>query len=124
MWGRVRCIWQIYICSMASVFITKFLYLLSVSVPPPKPLPSSREMWWEDVLNHSSQPAHPRVSEKMARQALLEHVKNHWCYGEGAAKNMAITKLKYSSAFHVSDSLYISLSLLKIAIYSSLLIVF
>lgn len=73
----------------------------SVSVPPP-PSPSVREMWWEDSLNHSVQPPHPNVSEKIAREALLQHVKNHWCYGESAAKNMAITKLKYSSAFHVS----------------------
>jgi hypothetical protein len=63
-------------------------------------------MWWEDSLNHSAQPTHPQVSEKIARQALLEHVKNRCCYGKGAAKNMAITKLKYSSAFHVSYSRY------------------
>ncbi|PNF35665.1 SSUH2-like protein [Cryptotermes secundus] len=71
----------------------------SVSVPPP-PSPSVREMWWEDSLNHSVQPPHPNVSEKIARQALLQHVKKHWCYGESAARNMAITKLKHSSAFH------------------------
>jgi len=61
-------------------------------------------MWWEDCSNRSAQPAHPQVSEKIARQALLEHVKSRCCYGEGAAKNMAITKLKYTSAFHVSHS--------------------
>jgi hypothetical protein len=75
-------------------------------------------MWWEDSLNHSAQPAHPKVSEKIARQALLEHVKNRCCYGENAARNMAITKLKYSSAFHVSHSMHITLSFLNIAIYN------
>jgi hypothetical protein len=75
----------------------------SVSVPPP-PSSSDTGMWWEDCSNRSAQPAHPQVSEKIARQALLEHVKSRCCYGEGAAKNMAITKLKYTSAFHVSHS--------------------
>ena len=80
--------------------------IFSVNVPPPPSSSSSsnRGMWWEDCLNRSAQPTHPQVSEKIARQALLEHVKSHCCYGAGAAKNMAITKLKYSSAFHVSHS--------------------
>lgn len=90
---------------------------LSVSVPPP-PSPSVREMWWEDSLNHSVQPPHPNVSEKIARQALLQHVKKHWCYGESAAKNMAITKLKYSSAFHVSRSVHITLVFLNKSHYT------
>jgi hypothetical protein len=59
-------------------------------------------------LNHTVQPPHPNVSEKVAREALLQHVKNQWCYGDSAAKNMAITKLKYTSAFHVSPSVHIT----------------
>ncbi|XP_069694396.1 protein SSUH2 homolog isoform X2 [Periplaneta americana] len=69
-----------------------------VSVPPPSAFFAVNSA--EDTLNHSTQPSLHNISEQSARQALIAYSKKHCCYGSSAAQNMAITKLKYMSAFH------------------------
>ena len=43
----------------------------------------------------------PVINEDQAREALMQYVSQHCCYGSGAAKNMKFRDLKSSSAFHV-----------------------
>ena len=43
----------------------------------------------------------PVINEEQAREALLQYVSQHCCYGKGTAQNMTIRDLKSSSAFHV-----------------------
>lgn len=43
----------------------------------------------------------PRISEDEARQALLEMVSSHCCYGKTAARELIFTNITSSSAFHV-----------------------
>ena len=43
----------------------------------------------------------PVVSEQEARTALLNLVADHCCWGKAAARNMNITKIASTSAFHV-----------------------
>lgn len=47
-------------------------------------------------------PIGPQITEHQARAALLAHVADRCCWGTGAAKKMAIAKINYDSAFHVS----------------------
>nr|KAG5711286.1 hypothetical protein BaRGS_005983 [Batillaria attramentaria] len=42
----------------------------------------------------------PTITEEDAREALLQHVAEHCCYGKGAATQMTFRELKSSSAFH------------------------
>ncbi|WAR26498.1 SSUH2-like protein [Mya arenaria] len=42
----------------------------------------------------------PQIDEIEARNALLQHVSEHCCYGSGAAQSLRFTDLKHSSAFH------------------------
>jgi len=44
----------------------------------------------------------PMISEDDAREALLEEVSTHCCYGKGAAQQLVFTNITASSAFHVS----------------------
>ena len=44
----------------------------------------------------------PVVSEQEARMALLNLVAEHCCWGKAAARNMNITKIASTSAFHVT----------------------
>jgi len=46
------------------------------------------------------------VTEQEARAALLSLVSQHCCYGKDAAREMAIVKISYSSAFHVKTSIF------------------
>ncbi len=41
------------------------------------------------------------INEEQAREALLQFVSEHCCYGKGAATNLVFRDLKSSSAFHV-----------------------
>ncbi|GAB6033646.1 Protein ssuh2 [Chamberlinius hualienensis] len=45
-------------------------------------------------------PSGKSVSEHEAREALVDYVDKRCCYGKRAAKQLAITKIHYSSAFH------------------------
>jgi len=45
------------------------------------------------------------LGENEAKQALLEYVTSHYCYGSSAAKRLNVTKIVHSSAFHVSFDL-------------------
>ena len=47
----------------------------------------------------------PVITEEQAREALLEYVADHCCYGSGVAKELAFRDLQTSSAFHVRLSL-------------------
>ncbi|XP_066995275.1 protein SSUH2 homolog isoform X2 [Anabrus simplex] len=70
----------------------------AVNIPPPS---STRKVSTSiDFSARSIRPTQPHVTEKQARDALLAYAKKHCCYGEGVAKNMAVTQLSYSSAFH------------------------
>lgn len=42
----------------------------------------------------------PTITEEQAREALLQHVAEHCCYGKGAARDMTFRELTSSSAFH------------------------
>ncbi|XP_052781226.1 protein SSUH2 homolog isoform X2 [Mya arenaria] len=42
----------------------------------------------------------PQIDETEARNALLQHVSEHCCYGSGAAQSLRFTDLQHSSAFH------------------------
>ncbi|EDO42546.1 predicted protein, partial [Nematostella vectensis] len=44
------------------------------------------------------------ITEEQAREALLEYVSQHCCYGSGAAKNMEVKDIQPSSAYHYSLS--------------------
>ena len=44
----------------------------------------------------------PTITEQEAREALIELVADHCCYGKGAAQDLSFNDLKSSSAFHVS----------------------
>lgn len=44
----------------------------------------------------------PSITEEEAREAILQHVAEHCCFGKTAAKEMTFRELKSSSAFHVS----------------------
>ncbi|CAG7719946.1 unnamed protein product [Allacma fusca] len=81
----------------------------SVNCPPPSPTYGNFE--WLDpaqpILNswgpgpeNSLRYTIPQMSESMAKTALLAHVKNHCCWGVGAAKNMCITSFRHTTAFH------------------------
>lgn len=70
-----------------------------VPVPPP---PSSEEEETPRVEARGPLPTGPQISEHQARAALLAHVVDRCCWGSGAAKQMAIAKISYDSAFHVS----------------------
>lgn len=53
-------------------------------------------------------PPGPQITDHQARAALLAHVADRCCWGSGAAKKMAIAKINYDSAFHVSPRLLTS----------------
>ncbi|WAR26710.1 SSUH2-like protein [Mya arenaria] len=42
----------------------------------------------------------PQIDENEARNALLQHVSEHCCYGSGAAQSLRFTDLQHYSAFH------------------------
>lgn len=45
----------------------------------------------------------PSLAEEDVREAALQYVGEHCCYGSGAAKDMVITNITMMSAFHVSQ---------------------
>ena len=53
----------------------------------------------------------PVVSEQEARTALLNLVAEHCCWGKAAARNMNITKIASTSAFHVITTRHVTLHL-------------
>ncbi|XP_065348432.1 protein SSUH2 homolog isoform X1 [Cloeon dipterum] len=69
----------------------------AISVPPPYFEAESPEA---EISNRDILPNCPQVTEQDARTALLSLVAQHCCYGKDVAKEMAITKINYSSAFH------------------------
>eukprot|EP00118_Oscarella_pearsei_P015868 m.146802 g.146802 ORF g.146802 m.146802 type:complete len:172 (+) comp38454_c0_seq5:52-567(+) len=42
----------------------------------------------------------PKVTEDQARQALLDHVSQHCCYGKSPARDLIFNSISPSSAFH------------------------
>ena len=46
----------------------------------------------------------PKVTEDQARQALLDHVAQHCCYGKKPARDLVFNSIAPSSAFHVRHS--------------------
>ncbi|KAK7788530.1 hypothetical protein R5R35_012599 [Gryllus longicercus] len=70
----------------------------AVNIPPP---PGSQTC--KTAADKTEQPLpfdEERVTEKQARSALMAFAKKHFCYGTAVPKDMAVTLLKYSSAFH------------------------
>lgn len=61
----------------------------------------------------------PMISEDDAREALLEEVSSHCCYGKGAAQQLVFTNITASSAFHVSgESMFQGAKFLRCWTYS------
>ncbi|XP_050027455.1 protein SSUH2 homolog isoform X1 [Dermacentor andersoni] len=69
----------------------------AVDVPPPYTPSTPKE---EDTPKRAPLPCTPQVTEQEARQALTKHVAKHCCYGKACARDMAITKIDHTSAFH------------------------
>lgn len=56
-----------------------------------------------DFLPFASVPRSiPTVSEQEARDALMEEVSEHLCYGSKAARDLQFVQITPSNAFHVS----------------------
>ncbi|XP_022254618.1 protein SSUH2 homolog isoform X2 [Limulus polyphemus] len=68
-----------------------------VEVPPPVAFFDENG---ENEPERAPPPSSPQLTEQEARQALLKHVTTRCCYGKGAARDMAITKIDHSCAFH------------------------
>ncbi|XP_076333653.1 protein SSUH2 homolog isoform X2 [Tachypleus tridentatus] len=68
-----------------------------VEVPPPTMTLPKKE---EEEPERASPPSGPQLTEQEARQALLKYVSTRCCYGKSAARDMAITKIEHSCAFH------------------------
>ncbi|GFR20036.1 uncharacterized protein TNCT_395411, partial [Trichonephila clavata] len=45
-------------------------------------------------------PSVPEITENEIREALMQEVRTHCCYGKTAAKEFVITEIKHSVAFH------------------------
>lgn len=73
----------------------------TVSVPPPPCVPEEER---DRTETRGPLPVGPQITEHQARAALLAHVADRCCWGTGAAKKMAIAKINYDSAFHVSTN--------------------
>lgn len=71
----------------------------TVSVPPPD---GDVEEERDRTETRGPLPPPPQITDHQARAALLAHVADRCCWGSGAAKKMAIAKINYDSAFHVS----------------------
>ncbi|XP_055943699.1 protein SSUH2 homolog isoform X2 [Argiope bruennichi] len=69
----------------------------AVAIPPPLETSLKKS---ESETHRSPLPCIPHLTEKEAREALLKEVSTHFCYGKGAARDMAITEIKHSMAFH------------------------
>lgn len=70
-----------------------------MSVPPPD---GDVEEERDRTETRGPLPPPPQITDHQARAALLAHVADRCCWGSGAAKKMAIAKINYDSAFHVS----------------------
>jgi hypothetical protein len=55
-------------------------------------------LWWVIFLL----PSAPVISEETARQALLDHVAEHCCWGKDAAEKLTFNELLSSTSYHVS----------------------
>ncbi|XP_005089285.1 protein SSUH2 homolog [Aplysia californica] len=66
-----------------------------VSLPPPSYEESQREAPQRDNIESV-----PTISEEEARDALIQFVSEHCCYGKGPAEEMKFNDLNSSSAFH------------------------
>ena len=82
---------------IASINISHLIF--TVSVPPPE---GENEEERDRTETRGPLPSGPQITEHQARAALLAHVADRCCWGSGAAKKMAIAKINYDSAFHVS----------------------
>ncbi|KAG8184818.1 hypothetical protein JTE90_004916 [Oedothorax gibbosus] len=69
----------------------------AIAIPPPL-LTSPQKPEGENP--RSPLPSIPHLTEKQARDALIKQISSHCCYGTGAARDMAITEIKHSLAFH------------------------
>ncbi|CAL8082576.1 unnamed protein product [Orchesella dallaii] len=84
----------------------------AVCVPPPEPcigdfgmLDPEQQMLgtWAPYPEYSLRTIIPhscQVSEAAARSALTAYVKNHCCWGVGAARNMSVTSIRQNCAYH------------------------
>ncbi|XP_035709008.1 protein SSUH2 homolog isoform X1 [Folsomia candida] len=83
----------------------------SVSIPPPEPYgdlgsldPEQQQIlgtWSPNPSpDYNLRTDIPQVTEPTARSALMGYVKNHCCWGGGAAKHMTITGIRHNSAYH------------------------
>lgn len=69
----------------------------AIDVPPPL-VPAVQKT--EDESHRPPLPSIPQLTEKEVRQALLREVSSHCCYGTGVVRDMAVTEIKHSIAFH------------------------
>ncbi|CAL1270480.1 unnamed protein product [Larinioides sclopetarius] len=69
----------------------------AVAIPPPLETSLKKS---DSETHRSPLPSIPHLTEKEAREALLKEVSTRCCYGKTAARDMAITEIKHSMAFH------------------------
>ncbi|KFM70468.1 hypothetical protein X975_21848, partial [Stegodyphus mimosarum] len=69
----------------------------AIDIPPPL-LPAVQKT--ESEPHRSPLPNIPQLTEKEVRDALLKEVSSHCCYGKSAVRDMAVTEIKHSIAFH------------------------
>ncbi|XP_035223344.1 protein SSUH2 homolog isoform X3 [Stegodyphus dumicola] len=69
----------------------------AIDIPPPL-LPAVQKT--ESEPHRSPLPNIPQLTEKEVRDALLKEVSSHCCYGKNAVRDMAVTEIKHSIAFH------------------------
>ncbi|XP_064472971.1 protein SSUH2 homolog isoform X1 [Ornithodoros turicata] len=69
----------------------------AVDVPPPYDTTTPEP---DQGPKREPLPSTPQVTEQEARQALIKRVSAECCYGKACAKDMAITKIEHTSAFH------------------------
>ncbi|XP_077983139.1 protein SSUH2 homolog [Glandiceps talaboti] len=68
---------------------------------PLAPPPSYREaMQAPPPDQQQTQPHLPTINEEQAKEALVQHVSEHCCYGSKPAKDLIFTNMMPSSAFH------------------------
>ncbi|GFY40885.1 protein SSUH2 homolog, partial [Trichonephila inaurata madagascariensis] len=78
-------------------FQRRFRLTKEIAIPPPLDTTLKKS---ESEIQRSPLPSIPHLTEKEVRDALIKEVSTHCCYGTGAARDMAITEIKHSIAFH------------------------
>lgn len=96
----LKIISQITIFSLPASATLTTPFFPAVSVPPPD---GDVEEERDRTETRGPLPPPPQITDHQARAALLAHVADRCCWGSGAAKKMAIAKINYDSAFHVSN---------------------